>query len=378
MKPLDFHLPTRIVFGPGRLAEAGETVSAYGGKAFVACDPYCVSAGIAQRLEKALAQSGIVSVIYDKVIPNPTCTLIDEGAKLAAAEGCEVVIGLGGGSSIDTAKGIAVAVSHNGPVWPYAIGEREITDSTLPIVAITTTSGTGSHCTCFAVITNPETSQKPGMGAPQLLPRAAIVDPELMLTVPKRLTAATGLDVFCHAVEALTSRASSPMSDLFAEKAIELVARHLPVCYADLGNLEARCGMALADTYAGIAICHAVVTLAHAITHVIGGHYPDIAHGDALHTIYPAALQLNMREQPAKHHHIARAIHPGNDNVVSAFENFFGQFEFEDRLRLKKPDEAKIDAMAEDTFDYMKAVAELNPVEADIEDARAILKASLS
>jgi len=373
----DFCLPTNILYGAGRLDDSGEAVKALGSKAIIVCDPFSIESGLAARLSQILADAGVASVIYDKVIPNPTNTLIDAGAELAVAEECDVAVGLGGGSSMDAAKGIAVAATHPGPIWPYAMGEEEITEATLPIVAVTTTSGTGSQCTCFSVISNHETHQKPGMGSPHVLPKLAIVDPELMLTVPRVLTANTGFDVFTHAVEALTSKAASPMSDLFAREAIRLVAANLPVCYRDGKNLEARGAMALADTYAGIAICHAVVTLAHVMAHVISGHFADIAHGDALFTIYREVLRFNASVLPEKHAFVAGQLVPGTDDVGAAFEQFFAAFQFENKLKAKNLDDAAIDAITEETFTYMKEIADLNPREAGVADAKAILLAAL-
>ena len=373
----DLMLPGKIVFGPGRINEAGSLCREFGERALLVCDPYTSSCGLAAKLTGILENSGIDVTCYDKVIPNPTNCLIDEAGALAVDNKCDFVIGLGGGSSMDAAKGAAVSATHGGKVWPYAIGEKEITDAVLPIVAITTTSGTGSQCTCFSVISNPETKQKPGMGSPYILPSLALVDPELMLTAPPQLTANTGFDVFSHAVEAYTSNAASPMSDMYAEKALVLTGQYLARCYMDGSDLEAREAMALADTCAGIAICNAVVTLPHVMAHVIGGHFEDIPHGDALFSIYGESLRLNSQVLPEKHKFIANAIDPGNNDVVSAFENYFGQFAFEKRLTARlAANPSLIDVLAEDTFTYMKGITELNPVAVTVEDARNILTGS--
>jgi alcohol dehydrogenase class IV len=377
MSPFEFAPCPRIIFGAGRFAESGTAARQLGQRALVVSDPFCAGNGLTARLRAALTSAGVDSVLFDRVVPNPTTTSVDEAADLARAAQCDCVVGLGGGSSLDTAKGAAVAATHPGGVWDYAIGTKAIDGTPLPVLAIPTTSGTGSHATCYAVITNPATSQKPGMGSPRILPRTAIVDPELMLTMPAGLTAITGFDAFTHAVEAYTSKAACPLSDLFAERSIELTARHLRSAVRDGRDLEARAGMALADTCAGIAICHAVVSLGHVIAHVIGGHYHDIAHGDALATIYREVLRLNARGEPEKHSRIARTLVPGCDDVVEAFDQFFAGMPFERRLCSKAPGEAELRAIATDTFTYMKGIAELNPVAATAEDAYAILSASL-
>jgi alcohol dehydrogenase len=375
----EFTLPGKIVFGPGKISEIGNVSAGFGKKALLVCDPFCVSSGVTEKILGYLSASKIKTSVFDGVVPNPTTTSIEKGVAKARKGKCELIIGLGGGSAIDTAKAVAVGASHPEPIWNYAIGKNPVTDKTLPIIAITTTSGTGSHCTCFSVITNPQTHQKPGMGSPYILPRVAIVDPELMLSMPKSLTAICGFDVFSHAVEAYTSNAANPMSDLFAEKAITLCCQYLPIAYRDGKNLEAREMMALADTYAGIAICHAVVSLGHVVAHVIGGHYPDISHGDALFTIYREILDFNSKSKPmkGKHSFISRSMDKSSKDIVTSFENFFTPFAFEKKLVAKRPDNAAIDLIAIETFTYMKGIADLNPVAANEEDVKRILKKSL-
>lgn len=379
MQNFAFHAPTEIVFGAGTLNRLGEKCIALGRRALVVCDPFTVKCGLAARVEKLLTEAGVTVQIYDGVIPNPTVEAIDAGAALARKFDAGLVIGLGGGSAMDTAKGVAVGAVHEGTIWSYAMGEKAVTAATLPVVAVSTTSGTGSQCTCFAVISNHKTKQKPGMGSPHILPRVAVVDPELMLSMPEGLTVMTGFDVFCHAVEAYTSAVASPLSDMYAEKALMLVGRHLPVAYASGQNIIARSGMALADTCAGVAIAHAVVTLGHVMAHVIGGHYDDIPHGEALFSIYREVLAFNCGALPEKERFIARCIDPGNDDLLSAYDRFVGKFRFENRLKHKyQSDRELTKRLAADTFTYMKGITELNPVKAEVADVEAILSRSLA
>ncbi len=374
-----FHQPTAIEYGAGALNNLGEKAAVYGKKTLIACDPFMMECGLADRVQKILSESGIESVVFPKVMPNPIAPMIDEGAKLAEQEKCEFVIGLGGGSSMDTAKGIAVAATHPDSVWAYAIGEKEITDAVLPVVSVTTTSGTGSQCTMFSVITNPETNQKPGMGSPFILPKLAIVDPELTASMPKGLTLLTGFDVFCHAVEAYTSAAASPIGDMYSEKALELVGKYLPEAYENGSDMEAREAMALADTYAGIAINHGVVSLAHVMAHVISGHLEEIAHGEALFWIYREVLKFNSTALQEKHEFIAKCLDPGNKDIVSAFDKFFNRFIFPENLKKKIEETPELlTKLAEDTFTYMAGIVELNPVAATVADVEKILKSSFS
>lgn len=375
----NFNSSAEIVFGCDATKQLGEKAVKLGHRHMIVCDPFCVKSGLAGQLEKNLKDAGADTIVYDGVIPNPTVELIDRGAELARSFKADVIIGLGGGSSIDSAKGIAVAAAHEGSIWDYAIGKKNISSATLPVIAVTTTSGTGSHCTCFSVISNNETKQKPGMGAPYIKPRFAFVDPELMLSMPPSLTLMTGFDVFAHAVEAYTSKAASPMSDMHAEKALELSGRWLAEAYRNGNNLEARSAMALADTCAGIAISNGVVTLAHVMAHVIGGHYHDIPHGDALFSIYREVLAFNKSSCPDKERFIANCIDKGNDDILSAYDNFIKTFKFEKRLKQKyQTDSGLAKRIACDTFTYMKGITELNPVSADEKDVEEILIRSLS
>ena len=379
MSTFEFLTPQKIVFGTGKFREIGSLSAETGSKALIVCDKWCESTGLPGKAAELLKQSGIASVIFNEVIPNPTVELIDKGSELAVQEQCDFIIGIGGGSSMDSAKGIAVAAAHEGSVWAYAMGEKDITEATLPIIAVSTTSGTGSQCTCFAVISNPETKQKPGMGSPYIIPKIALVDPELMLSAPLQLTLNTGFDVFSHAVEAYTSTVASEMSDMYAEKALQLFGKYFVRCCKDGNDLEARSAMALADTLAGTAICNGVVTLPHVMAHVISGHFCDIPHGDALFSIYRESLKFNSQVLAEKHSFIANCIDPGNDDVVSAFDNFFGQFEFRNLLKDKFCENPEVvNIIAADTFTYMKGITELNPVAANEEDAKNILAASLN
>ena len=185
-------------------------------------------------------------------------------------------------------------------------------------------------------------------------------------------------DVFSHAVEAYTSKVAFPMSDILAEKAIELVVKNLPIAYKDGGNIEAREGLALADTYAGISLNNAVVSLAHVLAHAIPAKYHDIAHGDALYSVYAEVLKLNCKGLVEKHEFIADQLEKGNKDVVSAFDKFFSQFNFENKFKSKNPDENAINTIAEAAFTYMKGVTDLNPVEVNVEDVRMILKNSIA
>jgi alcohol dehydrogenase class IV len=221
----------------------------------------------------------------------------------------DVVLGLGGGSSMDTAKAIAVEATHPGTAWDYLFfREKQPTERTLPVVAVTTTSGTGSHVTQVAVVTNPAEKNKSALYHALLYPRTSIVDPDLMLTVPPDVTAATGFDVFAHAFESFINPGGSPYTDLMALEALAIVSKALPAAVRNGRDLEARERMAWADTLAGLCIANSGVTLPHGIGMAIGGLYPHISHGEALAVVYPAILRYSYRAAPAKSASVGRIM----------------------------------------------------------------------
>ncbi|MGE4265215.1 MAG: iron-containing alcohol dehydrogenase [Desulfovibrio sp.] len=281
------YIPTRIHFGPGALEKIGNGPLP-GKKALVV-----ISSGTAMRrtgiLDRVLAllkKAGTEAVVFDKIRPNPVKGHVMEGAALAVREGCDFVVGLGGGSSMDSAKSIALMAKNPGDYWDYVRGGtgggKPCLGGALPIVAITTTAGTGTEADPWTVITKEETSEKIGIGNDHTFPTLSIVDPELMLSVPPFLTACQGFDALCHAVEGYLSSAASPMSDLYALKSIELVARWLPVAVAEGGNLEARGHVAFANTLSGMVETLAGCTSEHALEHPMSAFHPELPHGAGL------------------------------------------------------------------------------------------------
>jgi len=291
MRSFDYFQPTEIRYGSGRLSEVGEVISRFGKRCLLVTVPpesAPVFPALFDRVKGYLREAGVEVEHFAGVIPNPTTASVSAGAQMAKEFGAEVVLGVGGGSSMDTAKAIAVEATHPGTAWDYLwFSEKQPTEQTLPIVATTTTSGTGSQVTQVAVVTNPAEKNKSAIFNNNVYARVAIVDPELMVTVPQHVTASTGFDVFCHAFESYLHVNASPYTDLLALEAIRLVAQHLPVVVEDGSNLEAREAMAWADTLAGLCIANAGVTLPHGIGMTIGGYCPHVMHGEALAVTYP-------------------------------------------------------------------------------------------
>jgi len=301
--------PTELIFGRGRVRELGTIVRRFGTRTLLVSGKE--TPAVAARLAPArlsLAAAGVEVAHYDGVIPNPTIESVSAGATLARRFGAQSVIGLGGGSAMDCAKAIAVEATHEGSSWDYLFYKKPPTAATLPIIAVPTTSGTGSHVTQVAVITNPEARDKSAIYHPNIFPKVSIVDPELMLSVPSEVTACTGFDVFCHAFESTIHPNCNPVVEGFAWEAIRRVVADLPRVLADGADLDARESMAWADTLAGYSIASAGVTLPHGMAMAIGGMYPHVAHGLALAIVYPAFARFTWGHAIPQFSRVARLL----------------------------------------------------------------------
>jgi len=259
-----FSMPSPVIFGNGAIAALGENIRELGcKKVLIICDKGVEAAGITKKVTDILAAEGLAYVIYNGVLSDPPDTTVDEAGALAVSEGADCLIGLGGGSSMDTAKATAIYMHDPaGPVKRYILQSPIMVDTKTPIILIPTTSGTGSECTKVAVISRPDMNAKWSAFVNTTL---AIVDPELTLALPKRETANTGLDALTHAVEALTGREWNYHSDLFAEGSITKIWNNLYTCYADPSNAEARLEMSLAANWAGMAFNNPITHVGHSV-----------------------------------------------------------------------------------------------------------------
>ena len=240
MNPTTFTVqwPGKLVFGPGRLATLGDEAKALGRRAFLATTRDLTALGLTGRARSLLEAAGLAVTVYDDVQPDPTCVAVDSATAAARGAGCDLVVGLGGGSAIDLAKGVAVAATHPGPIWDYVTytgaNAKPVTAAVLPVIAVPTTAGTGSEVTLGTVLDNPDTAMKAALLSPHVYPRVALVDPELTYTMPPKVTAMTGFDALTHGMESyLNAVRHNPASDLFALETVRLVVRHLPQVLAD-------------------------------------------------------------------------------------------------------------------------------------------------
>ena len=316
MKSFNYHQTTEIRFGMGRIRELGQVTARFGAKALLVTTPATSQELKNQhdRVIRILEEAGISVTHFDGVVPNPTIGSITAGAILARSSGAEVIIGLGGGSSMDSAKAISVEATHPGTSWDYLFYKSPQPDpgKLLPVIAVSTTSGTGSQVTQVAVVTNTRERDKSALYNNILYPQVCIVDPELMLTVPEFVTATTGFDVLCHAFESTINPGTGAYVDLLAWEAISIVAENLPKLLSDLKDLKAREKMAWADTLAGLCIANAGVTLPHGMGMAIGGMYPHVAHGEALAIVYPAFAEFTWESAIPQFARLAGILNPEN------------------------------------------------------------------
>ena len=270
-----------------------------------------------EKVIQILEAAGLSVVHFDGVIPNPTVEVITAGAQLAKVSGVDMIVGLGGGSSMDVAKAISVVATHQGTAWDYLFYKTPQPDATklLPVISVSTTSGTGSQVTQVSVITNSQERDKSAMYNNILYPQVCIIDPELMISVPKFVTATTGFDVLCHAFESTINPGTGAYVDLLAWETISIVVENLPDLLSNLGDVVKREKMAWADTLAGLCIANAGVTLPHGMGMAISGMYPNVAHGESLAIVYPAFTRFTWESAIAQFSTLARILNPALKTV---------------------------------------------------------------
>lgn len=284
---MNYFIPTKILFGKGQLGNL-HTQKLPGKKALIVISSgqSVRRNGYLARTEKELEKAGAAYAVFDKILPNPVKSHVMEGAAFAKKEGCDFVVGLGGGSSIDSAKAIAVMAANEGDYWDYVSGGtgkgRAVPNDPLPIVAITTTAGTGTEADPWTVTTKEETNEKIGFGYEKTFPVLSVVDPDLMLTVPPHLTAFQGFDALFHSTEGYLAKTANTFSDLYALKAIELVGKSLAAAVKNGSDEKAREGMALANTLSGMVESLSSCTSEHSLEHALSAYHHNLPHGAGL------------------------------------------------------------------------------------------------
>jgi alcohol dehydrogenase len=290
--PFDYHPRTRIVFGPGKVGSLGELAGELGARrALVVSDPGIVSAGHAESGVAALRRAGIETHLFTDVAENPTTDNVEAGLAVARRYDPEVLIGLGGGSSMDCAKGINFLFTNGGRMQDYW-GVGKATRPMLPMIAVPTTAGTGSESQSFALISDSKTHVKMACGDKKASFRVAVLDPLLTVTQPARVTALTGIDAISHAVESYVTQARNSASAAFSREAFRLLAEHWNAVLDEPANVDARGGMQLGACFAGLAIENSMLGAAHALANPLTTHY-GIVHGEAIALVLPHVIRFN-------------------------------------------------------------------------------------
>lgn len=375
----DYYIPTKILFGAGKLNQLAEE-KLPGQKALVvlSCGTSMKKFGYLDRLIDLLNQQDVESVVYDKILPNPIKEHVMGGAALAKENGCDFVIGLGGGSSMDAAKAIAVMAVNPGDYWDYiASGSgkgQPLENGALPIIAITTTAGTGTEADPWTVITNG--TEKIGFGDPTCtFPIISVVDPELMTSVPPQLTAFQGFDAFFHAAEGYMANIATPMSDIYALESIRLVAKYLPRAVADGNDMEARGKIALANTLSGMVESTSCVISEHAFEHAMSAFHPELPHGAGL--IMLSEAYFSHFADACKERYAKMAAAMGGTDLVDELMNLQKACGVDN---LKMSDygiaEDELEALLANARDTMGFLFDLDPAPLSDEDSLQILKAS--
>lgn len=271
-----FVIPNHTVVGTNVLGEAAPLLKKMGNKAFIVTGRHVAVSDMMKQLTALLDENGIGYVVFDGITGEPTDTMIENGVEMLKSSGCDFIIGIGGGSPLDSAKAIAAMAVNEGSIADY--NGKEITGEILPLAAIPTTAGTGSEATKFTVITDSEKGIKMLLKGDVLVPKLAIVDSSFTVGAPKSVTSATGLDALTHAVEAYTSRKAFSMTDTLAVSAVKRIMKYLPIAYREPDNSLAREQMSIAALEAGICINNSSVTIVHGMSRPIGALF-HVPHG---------------------------------------------------------------------------------------------------
>lgn len=383
MMTFNFYIPTKVLFGPGKLTELA-TAELPGRQALIVITSgkSMRANGYLERVQELLRENRCGSVVFDKVLPNPIRAHVMEGAALARREGCDFVLGLGGGSSIDSAKAIAIMATNPGDYWDYVAGGTgkalPMANRPLPVVAIPTTAGTGTEADPWTVITHEKRHEKIGFGGDWTYPALSIVDPELMLSVPPQLTAFQGFDAFFHAAEGYLANIATPVSDAFALRSIGLLAHSLAKAVADGQNLEARTEVALANTLSGMVEATSCCISEHSLAHAMGALHPQLPHGAALIMLSDAYFRFFAERAPLRFCEMARAMgRPGRQPIE--FVEALAELRRDcgvDALQMSEfgISESELPALADNAIDTMGGLFKLDPCELTRDDTIAILR----
>jgi len=375
-KTFSFTGANKIVFGCGSFERLGEFIQELGGKRpVIVIDKNLADRGYREKIATLFDDIGMTYTLYDKVEAEPPLELADESAQIALKKKSDIVIGIGGGSAMDTAKALSVIVANKGKAKDY-LGLNNIPGPGLPKIMVPTTAGTGSEVTFTSVFIRGDLKKKEGMNSPYLYPEIALLDPTLTLSVPPAVTASTGVDAFCHALESYTSKLASPMSEMFSLEAIELIASNLRTCVHNGDDIDAREALLLGSLYAGLGLANAGVTAVHSLSYPLGGKY-GIPHGMANTILLPAVMQFNLPGAIEKLAVVAEvmgeavedlSLREAADMAVGAVEELIHDCDINDTLETLGVEREDFPELAEMAMTVARPLAN-NPREVTVEDA---------
>ncbi|OZA91291.1 MAG: alcohol dehydrogenase [Burkholderiales bacterium 34-67-9] len=383
MRAFSYHIPTQIEFGNGAIARLPEFVKALGGsRVLVVGDPGVQRVGLIDRVQAILTGASIFNAVFADVESDPATRSVDEGTVHGKANGCDLVVGIGGGSALDTAKAIGLMLVNDGNIKDY-VGIGKVPRAGAPVIAVPTTAGTGSELTIWSVLSDKVAKAKISVGSVLNCPAIALLDPELTLSLPPQITAATGMDALTHALESYVNTATQPISEAMSDQAMTLIARSLRKAVADGSDVEARGDMLLASTIAAMAFNSTRLGLVHAFAMPLGAKF-GIPHGLVNAIMLPEVMRFNHLANPRKFARIAEIFGEKTASLpveevaalsVSAIE----------KLRLDVGITAKLSnfGVTEGRFDEIVDEAMLsgnvpvNPRQPTKDDMKALLRAEL-
>ncbi len=341
----EIRVPSILKIGGGSFAEVPALLlSLQCKRPLIVTDPFMMKTGLAERLQRGIDAAGLSCGVFHETLPDPTSTVVEEGVRVFAAGGHDSLVSLGGGSPIDTAKAMGMLARNGGEVRDFKAPNAPRIAGPAHL-AIPTTAGTGSEVTRFTVITDVKTEEKMLVAGDTLLPTAAVVDYELTLTMPARLTADTGTDSLTHAIEAYVSRKANPFTDALALAAMRTIWRELPRSFYEPGNHAAREAMMLAATQAGIAFSNASVALVHGMSRPIGAHF-HVPHGLSNAMLLPAVTAFSVKAALSRYAECARTMGiaaPASTDEVAAGQLIRGLYSRNAELQVPSPRQFGID-----------------------------------
>jgi len=373
----NYNLPVNLLFGRGRINEVGSEVAKYGKKALIVTGKSSTKkSGLLYKTKKILEEAKVEYEIFDKVEQNPLTITVYEGVDVIKETGCDVILGLGGGSIMDAAKSIAFAAKNSGDISEYIFGIKQGNDA-LPIVLVPTTCGTGSEGNCFSVLTNPETKDKKSLRTNAIIAKTSIIDPELMITMPKNILASVGFDALAHNMEAYVSKIGQPLTDMKALYGIKLLAENLIKVYKDSNDLEAWEKVSLGSTLGGMVIGVAGVTAPHGMEHPASGLY-DIVHGKGLAALTPIIVERSWESNIEKYSDISKLLGgTGAKDCADSIRRFLEEIDLKVTLGELGIGEKDVDWMAENCMKVSKPSIANHPREFTLEEIKDIYHKSL-